>query len=404
MNCPLCGCELPVHYGVGRQRKYCGERCRRKAAQSNLKTYTCNVCGREFQALHSTSYCSRQCKATSCPRRTCQICGATIDHEKQQSRKPRKYCEICRPSQWDHETHKHKPAPPLGTQICRVCGKEFDKKAHHQRSCSLQCEYQWRRKAEHERQPLCKCQGCGITFRPKRSDRMQFHSQECALAFRSKQNRITDLIRALSKVRHLVAVLRRFRSCPQCGNKICTTNRRRFCSDECRKAYARIEERSKCQRLHDEITGVRRCYQCAAEFTPSYPSKRRRFCSARCAKRFGRRIRQRRTRARKWKTSHMFDRFADWEIFERDGWLCQICLQPIDRTAKTLRPMAATLDHIIPLSRGGTHTRGNVQTAHRRCNSLKRELLPFQPELKDLIIKLRKQGPAPASESTELVA
>lgn len=31
----------------------------------------------------------------------------------------------------------------------------------------------------------------------------------------------------------------------------------------------------------------------------------------------------------------------------------------------------ATIDHIIPLSKGGTHTYNNVQLAHYICNSKK---------------------------------
>ena len=30
-----------------------------------------------------------------------------------------------------------------------------------------------------------------------------------------------------------------------------------------------------------------------------------------------------------------------------------------------------SIDHIIPVSRGGTHTWDNVQLAHRYCNSIK---------------------------------
>ncbi|WP_158070491.1 HNH endonuclease [Streptomyces luteocolor] len=30
--------------------------------------------------------------------------------------------------------------------------------------------------------------------------------------------------------------------------------------------------------------------------------------------------------------------------------------------------MSPSLDHVIPLSRGGSHRRDNVQLAHLRCN------------------------------------
>lgn len=34
-------------------------------------------------------------------------------------------------------------------------------------------------------------------------------------------------------------------------------------------------------------------------------------------------------------------------------------------------PLAASIDHVIPLSVGGDNTRANVQLAHRRCNTAK---------------------------------
>jgi 5-methylcytosine-specific restriction endonuclease McrA len=34
-------------------------------------------------------------------------------------------------------------------------------------------------------------------------------------------------------------------------------------------------------------------------------------------------------------------------------------------------PWSVSLDHIVPVSKGGTHTRDNVQAAHLRCNQAK---------------------------------
>lgn len=52
------------------------------------------------------------------------------------------------------------------------------------------------------------------------------------------------------------------------------------------------------------------------------------------------------------------------EIWQRDGGICQLCHLPIAQAE-------ASLDHIVPLARGGTHEPANVQLAHRRCNSRK---------------------------------
>jgi len=46
----------------------------------------------------------------------------------------------------------------------------------------------------------------------------------------------------------------------------------------------------------------------------------------------------------------------------RDGWQCHLCGRAVKRKD-------ASMDHLIPLSKGGAHTYQNVALAHRRCNS-----------------------------------
>jgi len=44
----------------------------------------------------------------------------------------------------------------------------------------------------------------------------------------------------------------------------------------------------------------------------------------------------------------------------------------VKRTAKRTDPLGATIDHVVPLSRGGPDAPDNVATAHWRCNREKR--------------------------------
>lgn len=60
-----------------------------------------------------------------------------------------------------------------------------------------------------------------------------------------------------------------------------------------------------------------------------------------------------------------------FEIYQRDGWVCQICGDPVEREARVPCAKAPTLDHRLALSRGGTHEPSNVQLAHFLCNALK---------------------------------
>ncbi len=59
------------------------------------------------------------------------------------------------------------------------------------------------------------------------------------------------------------------------------------------------------------------------------------------------------------------------DIYERDGWRCQLCYKKVDKRLKWPHRMSASLDHQIPLSRGGGHVRKNVTLAHVHCNRVK---------------------------------
>jgi len=43
-------------------------------------------------------------------------------------------------------------------------------------------------------------------------------------------------------------------------------------------------------------------------------------------------------------------------------------------------PKELTMDHIVPISRGGRTTKGNVVTACKECNNAKKQLLPIEWE------------------------
>jgi len=68
------------------------------------------------------------------------------------------------------------------------------------------------------------------------------------------------------------------------------------------------------------------------------------------------------------KRTATIEKFSTSEICERDGWICQLCHKKVNRRLKYPHPQSKTLDHIIPLSKGGEHSRINVHLAHLICN------------------------------------
>jgi 5-methylcytosine-specific restriction endonuclease McrA len=57
-------------------------------------------------------------------------------------------------------------------------------------------------------------------------------------------------------------------------------------------------------------------------------------------------------------------RFSKANVFLRDGFICQYCNE-------TVNNKTATLDHVLPVSHGGTTTFENCTTACAHCNASK---------------------------------
>lgn len=62
------------------------------------------------------------------------------------------------------------------------------------------------------------------------------------------------------------------------------------------------------------------------------------------------------------------ERVNPHDIYERDGWRCHICRRSVLRDKAWPHPRSPSIDHLIPLTRGGAHEPTNVKAACLRCN------------------------------------
>jgi 5-methylcytosine-specific restriction endonuclease McrA len=60
--------------------------------------------------------------------------------------------------------------------------------------------------------------------------------------------------------------------------------------------------------------------------------------------------------------------FSPKEIFERDGYTCCICGLSINPLLNYPDPFSASLEHILPISKNGPHTKENCSSSHLKCN------------------------------------
>lgn len=209
------------------------------------------------------------------------------------------------------------------------------------------------------------CAVCEKRFIPKRLP-VSCCSRECGWKFSSRnaveRRRVILSERATTKDRNRPR-------CATCGD-VCYGTRKRFCSDRCNRSRLMAQ--------------CRPCSECDTVFIAAYRGPRH-TCSDDCRRRRKRRLaKPRKGSGGKSKSLSHVQRarrigaavelgIRRCDIFARDGWCCQLCGRATPK--RLLRdykhPAAPTLDHIVPISQGGGHTRANLQCACRDCNSKK---------------------------------
>lgn len=77
-------------------------------------------------------------------------------------------------------------------------------------------------------------------------------------------------------------------------------------------------------------------------------------------------------------------KFTDYEkktIYAKANGKCAICGKPV-------KFKEMTVDHRVPLTKGGTNDLGNLQLAHLSCNRAKADMLPDElSELAEQIVR-----------------
>lgn len=69
------------------------------------------------------------------------------------------------------------------------------------------------------------------------------------------------------------------------------------------------------------------------------------------------------------------------KLFKRDKGICWLCGKPCDYGLDGNDDLYPSIDHVIPIAKGGKDCWENVKLAHRKCNSLKRDRIIASPTL-----------------------
>ena len=234
---------------------------------------------------------------------------------------------------------------------CLHCGRTF---AVHSgaKCCSKACGQRYRAKDCPGRKLGRQCKGCGNDFDAKRTGNKGLYcSRECAF-------KNDDHFRGSVRLREARAIssgchrwLMKWKSCVKCGATHCSHGVN--CSSECK----RKRTCPCCGATYETGTGIKYCQSCSVS-------------RAKDVVRAGKAKRRHRVRGNgRRETVHPM------EVFKRDNWMCHLCGEPCDRDAQFPEHKAPTMDHVIPISKGGSHSMDNIKTACFICNSRKSDIV-----------------------------
>lgn len=293
---------------------------------------------------------------------------------------------------------KYKPYVPVSYErTCKYCGANFT--AHDKRKvfCSKRCKDISSRLARGiecniNTEPYHKtCIVCGKQFDTYRESTATC-SHECAVInYGPKTDKQENSVEQWVNEKHGVLFQyvshekKRIRlKCNTCGNIIeramSTARQKNIECEYCKEAKQLQEARQKMMCFFYALSDAKTpktCAYCGKQFYSSSPTKK--YCSDICKKKSKGNRSSYRSRCRHYGVYYDTS-VTRTKVLERDKYKCQICGKECDKNDTSWGfsgPDFPTLDHIIPLAKGGTHTWNNVQCACGMCNSNKRDLLGY---------------------------
>jgi 5-methylcytosine-specific restriction endonuclease McrA len=285
---------------------------------------------------------------------TCRACASPIKPTVRG--RPKVWCsEACRV--W---AHRNPGVPRPMERNCRDCGSDIS----HRHGLAILCETCASPAPISERP----CSVCGAAVQPSTT-----RQHLCPPKNGEKRSRCAKRwerhIRDGTRLDFEFAPF----DCAQCGKHCipgenCGSRATKYCDQDCKWKALRPKPGPTCRikkrKARRFIEG--RCPECGDRFmrldnNPAAVG----YCTRRCQRRVINRRREAFKRGKGRKT------LTFWKIAERDNLTCQLCGELVLMTETAPHPQSPSLDHIVPLSRGGSHSEENVQLAHFICNSRK---------------------------------
>jgi len=326
----------------------------------------CQVCSRQIDDKDLRAvYCGVKCQTAM--GRTCALnCGHCTTCGRLYAGRSKKYCSMdC-----------GKNAKRLTS--CHWCNQWQWKCVSSIRNGVTYCNQECVNANRQTKREFSNCQQCDCVYmripneRPKGGDDKRFCSRKCYGEYRRCQIRQPDVERWRHRLTKAITRMqrkyrRRISPCAICTEPVLGTGivDRKYCSQCIASGYTNREQKGMCSLIcvdcqcsrsaeHLKYNAGKRCKQCQRKVEKHRDSKMKAV----------RRVRMR-------GNAVVDTDISVNEIVKRQGLTCHICCEPCTWLDSPQGPMYPSVDHVVPLSKGGEHSWQNVRVAHRLCNSIK---------------------------------
>ncbi|WP_441804420.1 HNH endonuclease [Mammaliicoccus vitulinus] len=237
--------------------------------------------------------------------------------------------------------------PKSYTRTCEHCNTIYKTTSKASRFCSDKCRVDNSRNRYVNTDVEVECDCCGRYMIVNRIKAKRHRTLRC-----------NDCIE-LDKLNRLIGMSSNiyYQRCNHCDKEWITKVNRsyKYCSEQCRY-----------RDTHVSIEYTKHCAECNDTFNTSRSNVK--FCSTECYKRYSYRVKEYKRRTNMIENGNVNWNISIDRLIKRDGDNCYICNEAINKDVHYNEDDYPNIEHIKPLSKGGTHTWDNVKLAHRKCN------------------------------------
>lgn len=295
---------------------------------------TCEICGSKYYTGNGKAkYCSDACKKAGRKRTAREWRESHPDYHREYKRAhPEAYEKFKeRHPDYDRDRSREIRESKEYAKRCVVCGKEFTTWRPHKKTCSEECK-------------------------------LKNKKERAKISLRGKYYKRSP------EQEHAYWIKRRYGS-EEAWQEHLTEKQR-----QTEQTRLQREAEKEARLIHGE------CAVCGSPFTTFNPMQRT--CGGKCSKKLQYARKQNRI-----PKDQVMDKDITLEaLYRRDSGVCYLCggqCDWSDRDGTITGGSYPSIDHIIPISRGGFHSWDNVRLAHFECNAKKSDML--LPNAKEMI-------------------